>query len=206
MRVLSLSTPFELAFAKSLRARSKATRHRPLICWLKIDKSHPASRPKKKRRNTCQFPCSPLMLDKRQRHQSFCQNHTTIYHFPKSLKTDGISSQVQIITMMSSTVHCRGKVRRPEQKPPHRLLLQQHASCFVAERSWAWWTKIWKQTVEKPSCPASSVLTFRHADKNDEKLTSKNWMNSAVLLQNTIWHPLKAGWRLFVGGYGWRNA
>lgn len=48
VRVLSMSTPFELAFAKSLRARSKATRQRPLICWLKIDKSHPAPPPKNK--------------------------------------------------------------------------------------------------------------------------------------------------------------
>lgn len=147
VRVLSMSTPFELAFAKSLRARSKATRHRPLICWIKIDKSHPVSRPKKKA--LVSFRVRLWCWGKGNGINPFVKITRPFTTSPKSLKTDGILSQVQIITMMSSTVHCRGKVRWPEQKPPHRLLLQQHASCFVAELSWAWWTKIWKQTVEK---------------------------------------------------------
>jgi hypothetical protein len=44
---------------------------------------------------------------------------------PQKPETDSISSQVQIITRMSITEDCRGKVRR--------LIPQQHALCLVAE-------------------------------------------------------------------------
>jgi hypothetical protein len=52
---------------------------------------------------------------------------------PQKPETDSISSQVQIITMMSITEDCRGKVRRLKQMPLQRLLPQQHALCLVAE-------------------------------------------------------------------------
>jgi hypothetical protein len=131
-----MSTPFELVFVKSLRARSKASSMQTSDL-LPQGLTNPILR--LVQRHTRQFPCSPLMLGKRKRHQSFCQNHTAIYHFPKSLKTDGISPQGQIITMMSGTVDYRGKARLPpEQKPSQRLV--SSATCIML-CGWTRWTK-----------------------------------------------------------------
>jgi hypothetical protein len=117
VRVLSLSTPFELAFVKSLRepvAKLLDTDHWSLLAASRIDKSHPASRPKKN--CTRQFPCLWCWV-KGNGINPFVKITRPFTTSPKAWKkTEGISSQVQIITMMSSTVDCRGKVRWPEQK------------------------------------------------------------------------------------------
>lgn len=133
MRVLSMSTPFELVFVKSLRARGKASSMQTtdlLLAGSRIDKSHPACLVQKTHSPVSVFAFD-AGLGERERHQPFCQNHTAIYHFPKSLKTDGISPQGQIITMMSGTVDHRGKSKaaRPEQKPSQRLV--SSATCIM---------------------------------------------------------------------------
>jgi len=190
-----MPTPFELVFVKSLSARSKASLMQTTDL-LAQGLTNPILRLVQK--YTRQFPCSPLMLGKRKRHQSFCQNHTAIYHFPKSLKTDGISPQVQIITMMSSTVDYRGKARRLEQKPSQRLV---SSATSIMLCGWTRWTKFWnKQWRNHHGRP---VLTFRHAGKKDEKLASKKARTGWTLCYAATKHKLtspKADRRLFVGG------
>jgi hypothetical protein len=62
-------------------------------------------------------------------------------------ETDSNSSRVQIITMMSITVDCRGKVRRLKQKPLQRLrkrLLPQQHALYASLPNWMQRTKFRK--------------------------------------------------------------
>lgn len=139
-----MSTPFELVFVKSLRARSKASLMQTTDL-LAQGLTNPILRLVQK--YTRQFPCSPLMLGKRKRHQSFCQNHTTIYHFPKSLKTDGISAS-------STNYYHDERHSRLQGKSTVAGTKAVAEAGFFSNMHHALWLdtmdKVLKQTVEKP--------------------------------------------------------